>query len=278
MLREFAEKCPDQVPFIYQSPPTASHKWVMVTVCEKVTNETFIPSTDGPKQTINSKLCDGTILIGYGKRGHGMNGKDADLDRVGQCLVTSLETVDPIGGKDMRVDINLRLYASVCAPSGESFNFEALRENASPELRDYFKGEGVDIDKLEQEIEDDTPEANEKLDIVVEYFREQAGLIAEGADPCPGDCMAFIWNDNCWDGGTDITLSVPLTLEEYEAIEEGDAEVLDTVAKRIYTEIIGANNGGTPERDKMKRFEEEVGIWNDSINALECYTQPVKTK
>jgi len=228
-----------------------------------------------PKQTINSKLCDGTILIGYGKRGHGMNGKDADLDRVGQCLVTSLETVDPYESKDMRVDINLRLYASVCAPSGESFNFEALRENACPELREYFKGEGVDIDTLEQEIEDDTPEANEKLGIVVEYFREQAGLIAEGADPCPDESMAFMWNDDCWDGGTDITLSVPLTLEEYEAIEEGDTEALDTVAKRIYTEIMEGNKGGTPERDRMKRFEDEVGLWNDLINRLECYTQPV---
>jgi hypothetical protein len=58
-----------------------------------------------PQQTINEKLCDGTILIGYGKRGHGMNGKDADLDRIGQCLVTSLETVNP-GGRDFQININ----------------------------------------------------------------------------------------------------------------------------------------------------------------------------
>lgn len=231
---------------------------------------------DSPNQTIHDNLCDGTILIGYGKRGHGMNGKDADLDRTGQCLVTSLETVDPIGANSMRVDIHLRLYASICAPTGEDFDFDALRENAGPDLREYFKGKGVDIDTLEDGSDDD-------LDTVVEYFREQAGYIAEGADPCGyiaegadpwGRGMTFMWNDDCWDGGTDITLSVPLTLEEYEAIEEGDDKTLKAIGERIYLEIMDGNKGGTPERDKMKRFEEEVGLWNDLINKLECYHQP----
>jgi hypothetical protein len=226
-----------------------------------------------PQQTINEKLCDGTILIGYGKRGHGMNGKYADLDRVGQCLVTSLETVNP-GGRDFQVNINLRLYATVCAPSGESFNFDALKENASPELRSYFADTGVDIDTLEDEINDEKEGSWEKLDTVVEYFREQAGIIAEGANPCPHDCMAFMWNDDAWEGGTDIVLSVPLTLEECEEIEDGNEQTLAVIAERIAKEIWDGNKGGTPERDKMKRFEEEVGLWNDLINGLECYTQP----
>jgi len=174
----------------------------------------------------------------------------------------------------MRVDIHLHLYASVCAPTGESFNFEALRENASPELREYFKERGVDIDTLESECEQDTPEAWDKLDTVVDYFKEQAGYIAEGANPCPDDCMAFMWNDDCWDGGTDITLSVPLSLDEYEAIEDGDEEILGNVGQRIANEIYEGNKGGTPQRDRMKRFEEEVGLWNDLINQLECYHQP----
>lgn len=227
-----------------------------------------------PNQTINEKLCDGTILIGYGKPGHGMNGKDADLDRIGQCLVTSLVTIDPTGAKDLRIDIHLRLYASVCAPSSESFNFKALRENASHDLREYFSALGIDIDTLEDEIKSDTSEAWEKLDTVVEYFRDQAGLIAEGADPCPGDWMAFMWNDDAWEGGTDITLSVPLTVDEYEEIEAGNEETLATIGDRINAEIYAGNEGGTPERDKMQKFEEEVGLWNDLINKLECYYQP----
>ena len=236
--------------------------------------ETNTMRTQGktPKQTINERLCDGTILIGYGKPGHGMNGKDADLDRIGQCVVTSLETVNS-EGRDFQINIHLRLYATVCAPSGESFNFDALKENASPELRSYFADVGVDIDTLEDDISNDKDSAWEKLDTVVEYFREQAGLIAEGADPCSHDCMAFMWNDDAWEGGTDVVLSVPLTLEECEEIEDGNDDTLAVIAQRIATEIYDGNKGGTPERDKMKRFEEEVGLWNDLINGLECYTQ-----
>jgi hypothetical protein len=268
---------------------------------------------DSPNQTINSLLCDGTILIGYGKPGHGMNGKHADLDRVGQCLVKNLVTVDPVGAATMRVDIHLHLYACVCAPSGQNIQISTVRKNASPDLKEYFRGIGVDIDTLEDEINADTPEAWEKFGKVVGHFQEQAGYIAEGANPCPDDPFAFMWNDECWEGGTDITLTVPLTVDEYDSIEAlrgvkevlishrrtiGDAalnndpkairaatrefaatlqaeakgnKILKKVARRIAKEIYDGNKGGTPERDKMKHFEEEVGLWNDLISKLECY-------
>ena len=74
------------------------------------------PPYDEPSQTIADRLCDGRILIGYGKRGHGMNGKDADLDYGGQQLVESLVVLDPIDGDSMKVEINLNLYASICEP------------------------------------------------------------------------------------------------------------------------------------------------------------------
>jgi hypothetical protein len=232
----------------------------------KTIEDTRQPEDDSPNQTINEKLCDGTILIGWGKPGHGMNGKDADLDRIGQCLVTSLETVDPIGAKEMRVDIHLRLYASVCAPSYDSIDLDTLRKNASEELKEFFKDyHGIDLDMV---TEDD----DESFEKIVEYFREQAESIACGANPCPDDPFAFMWDgDGAWDGGTDITLSVPLSLDEYEAIEDGDEETLGTVGQRIATEIYAGNEGGTPERDRMKHFEKEVGLWNDLINQLECY-------
>ena len=231
---------------------------------------------DEIEQTINDKLCDGTILIGYGKRGHGMNGRDADLDSIGQCLVKSLETVDPIGADNMKVLIHLRLYATVCAPSGEGMNLEAVKENACPELKEYFLDRGVDLNRTEEELYDDET----AFETIVDYFQEQAGYIAEGANPCPQDRMAFMWNDDAWEGGTDITLEVPLTVDEYEAIESGEdcgVEALNDVAKRIATEIYDANQGGTPERDNLKRFEEEVALWNKLINQLECYHQPTNS-
>jgi hypothetical protein len=107
------------------------------------------------EQTINDKLCDGTILIGYGKPGHGMNGKNADLDPVGQCLVKSLETVDSVGAENMKVLIYLHIYATVCAPSSEGMNLEAVKENACPELREYFLTKGVDLNRTEEELYDD---------------------------------------------------------------------------------------------------------------------------
>lgn len=228
---------------------------------------------DDPNQTINDKLCDGTILIGYGKVGHGMNGKDADLDRIGQCLVKSLETIDEVGAANMEVLIHLRLYATVCAPSYEGMNLEAVRTQVSPELRDYFKSMGVDLDRTEDELYDD----EESYSKIVEHYQEQAQMIAMDANPCPSDPFAFMWNDGAWEGGIDVTLRVPLTVDEYDAIESDDKQTLDDIAKRICTEIYDANKGGTPERDKIKLFEEQVGLWNDLINKLECYAQPQPT-
>ena len=227
-------------------------------------------------QTINDKLCDGTILIGYGKRGHGMNGKDADLDSIGQCLVKSLETVDPVHADNMKVLIHLHLYATVCAPSHEGINLEAVKENASPELKNYFLSKGVDLNRTEEDLYDD----EDAFNTIVDYFQEEATMIAVGADPCPNDPMAFMWEHDAWTGGIAITLEVPLTVEEYEDIESGEdcaVEALNDVAQRIATEIYDANQGGTPERDKLKRFEEEVALWNKLINQLECYHQPNKS-
>ncbi len=268
---------------------------------------------DTPNQTINAKLCDGTILIGYGKRGHGMNGKDADLDRVGQCLVTELVTEDPVGATQMRVLIRLRLYACICAPSYGGIEFEKLKDYMDADYKAFFlEHYKVDIDKLDPNSE--SKETERQLSKIVGHFRDQAAEIVCGMDPCPDDPFAFMWNDDSWDGGTDIELEVPLSVDEYDAIEffhgedwqskpnlrgavrealdKDDFKVarkairdlqdfvraetraqkaLDKVAARISREIWDGNKGGTPARDRMKRFEDEVGLCNDMINRLECY-------
>ncbi len=224
---------------------------------------------DSPNQTINEKLCDGTVLIGYGKRGHGMNGKDADLDRIGQCLVTSLETVDLIGADKLRVDIHLRLYVSICAPSYDGIDFEKVKETADPDFRKFFQGIGVDLDGLD--VNDDSPETEEQLEKIVSFYREQAQGIVCGMNATPDDPFAIMWNDDAWEGGIDVTLSVPLTVDEYEEIEAGNQETLDIIAARIAAEIYAGNEGGTPDRDRMKLWEEEIGLCNDMIGQLGCY-------
>lgn len=271
------------------------------------------PPDDAPNQTINELLCDGTILIGYGKRGHGMNGKDADLDRIGQCLVTELVTEDPVGADTMRVAINLRLYACICAPSHDGIEFSELHEWWSPELKEFFKEHHeVDIDAIDWNNWDD-PATEKAAEEIVEHFRDQACHIVCGMSPCD-DPFAFMWDgDGSWDGGTDVVLYVSLTVDEYEMIEglrgiedklrdqrsamregyEADdpkrirtalrefeallkvrkkgTKALDKVARRIAKEIYDANKGGNPGRDRLKRFEEEVGLCNDLLNQLECY-------
>lgn len=223
------------------------------------------PDND-PNQTINENLCDGTVLIGYGKHGHGMNGKDADIDRIGQCCVTELVTEDPVGADSMRIAIHLRLYASIGAPGYGSIDFEALRE-APSDLKEHFKSMGVDVDKLD--VSDTSWDTERQLEKIVEFYREQATLIVCGMNSSASDHQGFMWDgDEAWDGGVDITLHVPLSVDEYEAIEDGDEDTLDTVAGRIYREIADANKGGTPERDRLKLFEETVGTCNDMINEL----------
>jgi hypothetical protein len=204
---------------------------------------------DSPKQTINEKLCDGTILIGYGKVGHGMNGKDADLDRVGQCLVTELETQDPIGAKEMRIAISLRLYATICCPSYDSLDF--YREKMSDETRQALSGT-LDVD-------DDKD--------FLEYLREQATMVVCGMHHDVGGNIE--WDeDSQWSGGINVTLYVPLSVDEYEEIEDGNEETLKTIAQRISTEICEANQGGSKGRELLKLWEHEIGMVNDMINDL----------
>lgn len=158
---------------------------------------------DEPAQTINEKLCDGTILIGYGKPGHGMNGKDADLDRHGQCLVKELRTVDPVGADTMRVDIHLHLYADVCEPYIEWTG--DIPENVAEGMSE----EAMDI-------------ATEIVCDCWEYEGEWTG-------------------SDYWCFWTDVVLSVRLEVEEYEEIEAGYEPTLQAIAQRIANAIYEGN-------------------------------------
>jgi hypothetical protein len=149
---------------------------------------------DPPIQTIAENLCDGRILIGYGKRGHGMNGKDADLNYGGQCLLKSIEVLDPIGADNMELRLDIHCYATICEPS---------------------------------EHDDET---DEKL----EQRREVAGEVVCTWDASyPGE-----WTGDDWCFDTDITATVPITVDEYDEGSFGNQKkVLEVIAQRIYDAI-----------------------------------------
>lgn len=177
-----------------------------------------------PAQTINAKLCDGTILIGYGKPGHGMNGKDADLDRGGQCLLKSLVTQDPVGAKKMRVQINLHLYANVCEPYVEQ------NDGESDEDYDARRSSAMDV-------------ATEIVSDEQRYDGEWTG-------------------SDYWSFRTDVTLYVPLSLDEYEWIEAGREKTLARIAARISRAICKGSK-------EIKEFETAMAALSDAIDKID---------
>lgn len=168
-----------------------------------------------PMQTINEKLCDGTILIGYGKVGHGMNGKDADLDSGGQCLLKELVTVDPLHAKSMRIDLVLHQYASVCEPYTDEMD------------------------------EEDAEQANELAQEVVCTWNEYSG------DWTGGDY---------WQFRNDLTVSVNLSVEEYDAIEDGCEKTLKLIGDRLSDKIFKGK--------EVLPFEENMSKLNNAISAI----------
>jgi hypothetical protein len=233
---------------------------------------------------LNEKVRNDCALRNHGRAQHGMNGKDADLYGRGQCVVTDLVPVDDPKSAGFRIDIRLRLYATICAPCGEGFNYEAVIKNASEEDIEYFASIDADpreIEGLFEQNPEQHPDADDRayaiIDKLVEHYCDQATFIVSdtsGLEAQRGDPFAVMWNDNAWEGGIDITLSVPLTSDECEAFEthEYDDELLDDISERIATEIYDANKGGTPERDALKCWEEWVSFCNTEINKLDCYS------
>jgi len=233
---------------------------------------------------LNEKVRNDRALRNHGRVQHGMNGKDADLYGCGQCVVTELVPVDDPKSAGFRIDICLQLYATICAPSVEGFNYEAVIKNASEEDLEYFASIDADpreIEGLFEKNPEQHPDAYDRayviIDKLVEYYCEQAMFIVSdlsGLEAQRGDPFAVMWNDDAWEGGIDVTLSVPLTDDECQAFEthEYDDELLDDISNRIATEIYDANKGGTPERDALKRWEEWVSFCNTEINKLDCYS------
>lgn len=206
-------------------------------------------------ERLDAHVIGDSIIRGYGKPGHGMNGKDADLDRVGQCVVNKAECRLKDDDGTPVVDLHLRLYASICAPCYG--NLDHYRSIMPYEVERQLKA-AIDID-----LDDD--------DALIKLLREQAEVIVRGMDPETGD---FMWDgDGSWDGGVDVVLECalnPATLYALAGARRGDfvKSLWEEVAEGLYDCLTERDDNGNHPHPDIARFEHEVGLANDRINQL----------
>jgi hypothetical protein len=91
-------------------------------------NNTDLENLD---QYIANQLLDNKTIKGYGKAGHGMNGKDADLDDVGQCTVEDIFIVDTVDSDTMFIELHINRYASICSPTDDDEDKEEFMVDAA---------------------------------------------------------------------------------------------------------------------------------------------------
>lgn len=77
------------------------------------------PDFNNVNQFIAQQLLNGKSIRGYGKSQHGMNGKDADLDSEGQCVIEEIVITDPVNSETMFVELHVYRYVSICTPTDE---------------------------------------------------------------------------------------------------------------------------------------------------------------
>lgn len=92
------------------------------------------PDLDNVNQFIATELLQDRVIKGYGKRGHGMNGKDADLDEYGQCIVEEMYITDPVHSETMFIEMKINRYASICTPTDDDEVREEKLQNMAEEI------------------------------------------------------------------------------------------------------------------------------------------------
>ena len=101
-------------------------------------------------QTLANDLKTDYTIIGYGRKQHGLEGKDADLDPSGQCVVDKIELMENPQGLFLKVDFHR--YANVCEPcrveDESDEDYEMIRDVASDIVCDEmnFSGEWTGSD------------------------------------------------------------------------------------------------------------------------------------
>jgi len=92
------------------------------------------PDTDSVNQHIAEQLLNGKCLKGHGKVQHGMNGKDADLDPAGQCVIEEINIIDPVKSETMFIELHIARYANICTPTDDDEQREEVLQQCAENI------------------------------------------------------------------------------------------------------------------------------------------------
>lgn len=183
------------------------------------------PPYEDPSQEIDELCRNGHAIKGFGKRQHGMNGKDADLDHGGQCVVKRLEVLDPTGAESMIVRIHILQHANVCSPDG----FDEL--------------EGETDEQYEARLEAANDAATEIVSSETRYEGEWTG-------------------SDYWSFRNEETIDVSLSVDEYESIADGSQAAIDGMCSKLSEAIYAAVEKLGPFENAMTELNQAIDAIN----------------
>jgi hypothetical protein len=107
------------------------------------------PDNECTNQEIAIALLDEKVIKGYGRKCCGMNGKNADLDPTGQCVVDQIAIIDPVNSDTLFIEMYLNRYANICIPTDEDEEREKLLQECAENIilmADQYSGEWTGSD------------------------------------------------------------------------------------------------------------------------------------
>jgi hypothetical protein len=171
-----------------------------------------------------TNLVKDDVIVGFGRRCHGMNGKDADLDYGGQLQVRSIYSHDPIGAKNLNIIMDLHSYASICEP--------ILDFNTEQETYYFMKAQ---------------PKLTEAQ---MEELQEQATQMAEFY------VMDFNGYDGEWTGSDywqfrlETKARIEFSADDWDLCEDGNQEAIHALSVKLSSECY--------ENKEVQSFEESM--------------------
>lgn len=107
------------------------------------------PESECTNQEIAIALLDEKVIKGYGRKCCGMNGKNADLDPQGQCVVDQIAIIDPVKSDTLFIEMYLNRYVSVCMPTDDDEEREKVLQECAENIilmADEYSGEWTGSD------------------------------------------------------------------------------------------------------------------------------------
>jgi len=107
------------------------------------------PDNECTNQDLAISLLHDKVIVGHGRKGHGMNGKDADLDPQGQCVIDQVAIIDLIKSDTLFIEIYTNRYVNVCTPTDEDEEREEVLQECAEAIilmNDEYSGEWTGSD------------------------------------------------------------------------------------------------------------------------------------